>query len=42
MDEPEQMQNLLAGVMMQKLCLRVEFGENKAGTGTYYDVFDIR
>ena len=41
MDEPEQTQNLLAGVMMQKLCLRVEFGVNKAGTGTYYDVFDI-
>ena len=41
MDEPEQTQNLLAGVMTQKLCLRVEFGVNKAGTGTYYDVFDI-
>ena len=27
--------------MTQKLCLRVEFGVNKAGTGTYYDVFDI-
>eukprot|EP00438_Fugacium_kawagutii_P007268 Skav211173 [mRNA] locus=scaffold1363:250458:252107:- [translate_table: standard] len=41
MEEPEQMCSLLAAVMTQKLCLRVEFGVNKAGTGTYYDVFDI-
>ena len=41
MDEPEETQKLLSGVMTQKLCLRVEFGVNKAGTGTFYDVFDI-
>jgi len=29
-DEPEQTQNLEAGVMTQKLCLRAEFGVNKA------------
>ena len=41
MDEREQTQNLEASVMTQKLCLRAEFGVNKAGTGMYYDVFDI-
>ena len=40
MDEPEQTQNLEASVMTEQLCLRAEFGVNKAGTGMYYDVFD--
>ena len=38
MDEPEHTQNLLAGVLTEKMCLRVEFGVNKAGAGTFYDV----
>ena len=41
MDEPEETQKLLATAMTQKMCVRVEFGVNKAGTGMYYDLFDI-
>ena len=41
MDTPEETQKLLAAAMTQKMCVRVEFGVNKAGTGMYYDLFDI-
>ena len=41
MDEPEETQKLLATATTQKMCVRVEFGVNKAGTGMYYDLFDI-
>ena len=41
LDEDGQLQTLQAGLMTEKLCLRVEFGVNKAGSGMYYDVFDI-
>ena len=41
MDKPEETQKLLAAALTQKMCVRVEFGVNKAGTGMYYDLFDI-
>ena len=41
MGMPEETQKLLASVLTQKMCVRVEFGVNKAGTGMYYDLFDI-
>ena len=40
MDEHEETQKLLAPAMTQKLCVRVEFGVNKAGAGMYYVLFD--
>ena len=39
--EEGMVQKMLAGLMTEKLCLRVEFGVNKAGTGMYYDLFDV-
>ena len=41
LNEDGLLQKLLAGLLTEKLCLRVEFGVNKAGSGMYYDLFDI-
>ena len=41
LDEEGQLQKVLAGLLTEKLCLRVDFGINKAGSGMYYDLFDI-
>ena len=41
LDEEGQLQKVLAGLLTEKLCLRVDFGINKAGSGMYHDLFDI-
>ena len=41
LDAEGQLNNMLTGLLTEKLCLRVDFGVNKAGSGMYYDLFDI-
>ena len=41
LDEEGQLRKVLPGLLTEKLCLCVGFGINKAGSGMYYDLFDI-
>ena len=41
LDADGQRDKMLAALLTERLCLRVDFGVNKAGSGMYYDLFDI-